>query len=248
MLERLEEQHVSYAEVIIAAGVVIFKEQEFGPIFEAVQAEALRSPVEVRWILDAVRHFGAEHAMQVAELAAERVESGVVAMGIGGDEVNGPAGWFSEVYAFSKARGLHLHAHAGEVAGPESIWAALELGVERIGHGIRAIDDPVLVKHLADHRIPLEICVTSNVATGAVPAVTSHPLRKLFDAGVPITIGSDDPGVFGSWLCSEYELAAAQFGFSEAELGEVAANGFRYAFSGSAQRAAPGAAGPRTQE
>src|SRR5436190_6414446 len=163
LLERLAAQNVQYAEIIIAAGVVLWKEQEFAPIFDAVRAATENSPVRVRWILDAVRQFGAEQAMQVAELAAERREQGVVALGIGGSEERGPAAWFKEAYAYARGAGLHLHAHAGESMGPESIWDALALGAERIGHGINAIRDPRLLDHLREHSIPLEICITSNL-------------------------------------------------------------------------------------
>ena len=169
--------------------------------------------------------------MQVAELAAERVDKGVVSFGIGGDEVRGPAEWFTEVYRFANASGLRLTAHAGETAGPESVWGALRLGAERIGHGIRAVDDPALVRHLRDHDIPLEICISSNVATGAVESLRAHPVRRLYDAGVPIVLNTDDPGLFGTTLEREYDLAVSEFGFSEAELAQIAENGFRYAFA-----------------
>src|SRR4051794_23889533 len=182
LLERLSAQNVRYAEIIIAAGVVLWKEQEFAPIFDAVRAVAQDSPVRVRWILDAVRQFGAEQAMQVAQLAAERRQHGVVALGIGGSEERGPASWFKDVYAYAKDTGLHLHAHAGESTGPESIWDALDLGVERIGHGIAAIRDPRLLGHLRERDIPLEICVSSNLVTGVVPRVEDHPVRRLFDS------------------------------------------------------------------
>jgi len=187
--------------------------------------------VEVRWILDAVRQFGAEHAMQVAELAAERVGKGVVAFGIGGSEERGPAEWFTEVYGFAKSAGLRLTAHAGESAGPESVWAALRLGAERIGHGIAAADDPALMRHLRERDIPLEVCITSNVVTGVVKRVEDHPVRRLYDAGVPITLNTDDPAMFGCMLVGEYRLAARQFGFSEGELRGIAENGFRYRFA-----------------
>ena len=206
--------------------------QEFGRIFEAVRREAAQSPVDVRWNLDAIRHFGADHAMQVAEIAAGYVDDGVVSFGIGGDEERGPAGWFTDVYRFARAKGLRLTAHAGETAGPESVWAALRLGAERIGHGIRAVDDPALVRHLRDESIALEICISSNVATGAVPSLRAHPVRRLYDAGVPITLNTDDPGLFGTTLEKEYNLAAREFGFSERELAQIAENGFRYAFAG----------------
>ncbi len=230
LLARLEEQNVRYAEITLSAGVVLWKGQEFAPVFDAVRAAAEGSTVEVRWILDAVRHFGAEHCMRVAELAAERAGKGVVAYGIGGNEERGPAGWFGDVFRFAKDAGLHLTAHAGEACGPESVWAALELGAERIGHGIAAVRDPALMRHLRDRDIPLEICITSNLVTGVVRRIEDHPVRRLYDAGVPIVLNTDDPGIFGTTLSGEYELAARQFGFTEEELRCVAENGFRYAF------------------
>ncbi len=230
LLDRLAAQNVRYAEIILAAGVVLWKEQEFGPIFDAVRRAADGSPVEVRWILDAVRQFGVEQAMRVAELAAERRGEGVVAFGIGGSEERGPAEWFGEVFRFARAAGLRLTAHAGEGTSPRSVWAALELGAERVGHGIAAIKDPELLRHLRDRGIPLEICITSNLVTGVVKRIEDHPLRRLYDAGVPIVLNTDDPAMFGCSLTGEYRLAARHFGFSEQELRAIAANAFRYAF------------------
>jgi adenosine deaminase/aminodeoxyfutalosine deaminase len=230
LLERLAAQNVRYAEIIIAAGVVLWKKQEFAPIFDAIHDAALDSPVEVRWILDAVRQFGVEPAWEVARLAAARQDHGVVALGIGGSEERGPAEWFKEVFAFAKSAGLHLTAHAGESAGPESVWEALVLGAERIGHGIAAVRDPGLLRHLRDRDIPLEISITSNLITGVVARLEDHPIRALYDAGVPIVLNTDDPAMFGCTLTDEYRLAARAFGFSEAELRGIAENGFRYGF------------------
>jgi aminodeoxyfutalosine deaminase len=230
LLQRLEQQNVRYAEIILAAGVVLWKGQKFGPIFDAVRKAASESTVEVHWILDAVRQFGVEHVRQVAELAAERVDQGVVAFGIGGSEERGPAEWFGDVFAFAKTSGLHLTAHAGESAGPQSIWAALRLGAERIGHGIAAAQDPELMRHLRERNIPLEICITSNLVTGVVACMEDHPARRLYDAGVPITLNTDDPAMFACTLTGEYQLAAKHFGFSESELRGIAENAFRYAF------------------
>jgi adenosine deaminase/aminodeoxyfutalosine deaminase len=230
LLARLAAENVRYAEITLSAGVVLWKEQEFAPIYDAVREATGDSPVEVQWILDAVRHFGAEHARKVAELAAERVNDGVVAFGIGGDEQRGPAAWFGEVYRYAKSAGLRLTAHAGETMGPESVWAALEIGAERIGHGIRAADDEALLRHLRERDIPLEVCISSNVATGAVDSLAAHPVRRLYNAGVPITLNTDDPAMFATTLTGEYELAARQFGFSDGELRGIAQNARRYAF------------------
>jgi aminodeoxyfutalosine deaminase len=231
LLERLAAQNVVYAEIIVAAGVVLWKEQEFAPIFDAIFAAATDSPVQARWIFDAVRQFGVEPAMQVARWAADRQDRGVVALGIGGSELRGPAEMFQDVFAFAKREGLHLVAHAGEGTTPQSIRAALELGAERIGHGISAVEDEALMGCLRERDTPLEICITSNLVTGVVKRLEDHPVRRLFDAGVPITLNTDDPAMFRCSLVGEYELARREFGFSDAELSGVAGNGFRYAFA-----------------
>ncbi len=230
LLESCTRENIRYAEITLSAGVVLWKGQDLRAVYEAVRAAAREFPIETRWILDAVRQFGVEPAQRVAEFAADHGTDGVAAFSIGGDEARGPAGWFAEIYREMRASGLRLAAHAGETTGPESVWAALEIGAERIGHGIRAIEDPVLLRHLRDHNIPLEISITSNLVTGAVPDLAAHPVRRLFDAGVPITLNTDDPGIFGTSLSAEYELAAKAFGFSEAELRSVAENAFRFAF------------------
>ena len=231
LLERLQAQTVTYAEINLSVGVMLWRNQDFAPIYEAVKREADRSGVRVRWILDAVRQFGVEEAQRVAALAAERVNDGVVGFGIGGDEARGPVGRFSDVFAFARGKGLHLVPHAGESVGPESVWEALRLGAERIGHGIRSIDDPALVQRLRDHDIPLEVCISSNLCTGVVKSLEEHPVRRLYDAGVPLVLNSDDPPMFHTTLVREYEIAATAFGFSEDELRHLAANSFRYAFA-----------------
>jgi adenosine deaminase len=167
--------------------------------------------------------------MQVARLAVKHRDAGVVAFGIGGDELRGPAEGFYGVFDYARQNGLAVIPHAGETAGPESVWAAIKGGAKRIGHGIRAAEDAELVAYLREYDVPLEICITSNVCTGAVSSLESHPVRRLFDAGVPITLNTDDPGMFGTTLSDEYALAARQFGFSEKELAGIAGNSFRYA-------------------
>ena len=230
LFERLESEGVTYAEVILSAGVVLWKEQNLSAIYDALMREVSRSPITVRWIFDAIRQFGPETAKPVFDLAAERVGEGVVAIGLGGDEERGPARLFANLYREARDRGLRLTCHAGEMAGPASVWEALEIGSERIGHGIRAVEDPTLMAHLTAKNIPLEICITSNLRTGAVASLAAHPVRRLYDAGVPIILNSDDPALFGCTLASEYALAGLEFGFTDAQLAGLARNAFRYAF------------------
>ena len=230
LFERFSRENIHYAEVTLSAGMVLWKEQPLAEIYDAIWRESLRSSVRVFWILDAIRHFGPEHGLAVAEFAAARVNDGVIAYGIGGDEIRGPAEWFKDVFAYARDQGLRLVCHAGETGGPESVSAALDIGAERIGHGIAASRDPVLMERLRAQNIPLEICITSNVRTGAVSSLSEHPVRALYEAGVPITLNTDDPALFDATLGGEFELAVGQFGFSAPELAELAANGFRYGF------------------
>jgi aminodeoxyfutalosine deaminase len=231
LFQRFEEQGIVYAEVTLSAGMVLWKEQSLADVYEAIWRETQRSRVKVLWIPDATRQFGAEHGMQVAQFAVSRRNDGVVAFGIGGDEARGPAEWFKDVFAYAGDNGLRLVCHAGETTGPESVWAALGIGAERIGHGIAAARDPALMAHLRERNIPLEICITSNLRTGSVASLGDHPVRAFYDAGVPITLNTDDPALFGSTLRGEYEVAAREFGFAEAELAGIVENGFRFGFA-----------------
>jgi aminodeoxyfutalosine deaminase len=215
LLERLAAQDVTYAEITLSAGVVLWKGQDLGAVYEAIWRETLRSSVK------------AEAGQRVAEFAVSRRGSGTVAFGIGGDEARGPAEWFRDVFAYARDSGLRLTCHAGETMGPESIWAALEIGAERIGHGIAAVRDEALMRALRERNIPLEICISSNVCMGLVPSVEEHPVRRLYDAGVPIVLNTDDPAFFRTTLTREYELAERVCGLPVEEL---RANGFRYAF------------------
>lgn len=233
LFERLEREDIRYAEVTLSAGVVLWKKQDLSAVFDALSREACQARIKVRWILDAVRQWGAEAAEPVFEFAASRVGDApdrVIAIGLGGFEEQGPARWFRQQFARARDRGLRLTCHAGETTGPQAVWDALEIGAERIGHGIRAIEDAALVEHLRERAIPMEVCVTSNVRTGAVANVREHPLRKLFDAGIPVVLNTDDPALFGCTLAGEYELARREFGFSEEELARLAANSLRYSF------------------
>jgi len=234
MIESLARENIEYAEVTLAAGVVLWRGFDFDGVWRAIrqaQREAQRdSPVEIWWNLDAIRQFGPDHVMEVARLAARYVGDGAVSFGIGGDEFRGPAAESKEAFRYAKDAGLRLTAHAGETAGPESIEAALAIGAERIGHGIRAVEDPGLMSRLRDAQIPLEVCITSNVRTGAVVSLAAHPVRALFEAGIPITLNTDDPGIFGAGLNAEFELAREVFGFSTDELLQVEDNARRSRF------------------
>jgi adenosine deaminase/aminodeoxyfutalosine deaminase len=248
MIESLSQQGIDYAEVTLGAGVVLWRGFDFDAVWRAIrQAQrdaqreclAAQRPVEIHWNLDAIRQFGPDHVMEIARLAAGYIDDGVISFGIGGDEISGPAEPFAAAYRYARDAGLRLTAHAGETAGPESIHAALAIGAERIGHGIRAIEDPDLMRRLREKQIPLEVCITSNVKTGAVPSLDVHPVRRLFDAGVPLTLNTDDPGIFECRLASEFTLARNLFGFSDAELAglHVAARRFRFVQSGSPRAA-----------
>jgi adenosine deaminase/aminodeoxyfutalosine deaminase len=234
MMENLARQGVEYAEVTLGAGVVLWRGFHFTTVWRAIrdaQKEAGKQwPVKIAWNLDAIRQFGPDHVMAVARVAADCVGDGAVSFGIGGDEVAGPALQFRDAYRYAKDAGLRLTAHAGETDGAESVKAALEIGAERIGHGIRAVEDPDLLRRLREEQIPLEVCITSNLRTGAVSSLNAHPVRRLFDAGIPITLNTDDPGLFDCDLAGEFRLAREVFGFSEAELETVRANAKRYRF------------------
>jgi adenosine deaminase/aminodeoxyfutalosine deaminase len=155
----------------------------------------------------------------------------VAGIGIGGDERRAGPEQFREVYERAAQHGLRLTVHAGETVGAESIWGALrELKADRIGHGLRAADDPELVRYLAEKQIPVEVCITSNVMTGCCTSVEEHPVRKLFDAGVQVTLNTDDPDMFHTNLLREYRIAQEVFRFSEDELRELAKNSFRASF------------------
>ena len=231
LFEQLAAQRICYAEVIVSAGVILWKKQDLSAVFGALAREAERSPVPIRWILDATRQWGGLAAEPVFKFAAANQSRGVVGIGLGGFEELGPARLFTRLFDEARDRGLRLTCHAGETTTAQSVWDAIAIGSDRIGHGIRAIDDPALLEELRYRNIPLEICITSNLRTGAIASLADHPVRRLFDAGVPIILNTDDPALFECSLDSEYALAASHFGFTHPELAQIAANSLRYAFT-----------------
>ena len=227
LFEQMSAEEVSYAEVTLSAGVVLWKQQDLAAVFDAVANEGARSAVRVRWILDATRQWGAQAARPLFDFAAEHRGDGVIAIGLGGIEEQGPATWFKDEYQKARDQGLHLVCHAGETTTAQSVWDALEIGAERIGHGIRAAEDPELMRVLRERNIPLEVCITSNVRTGAVASLEEHPVAKLHAAGVPIILDTDDPAIFGCTLDGEYALARDRF---HLPVEDLARNSFKYAF------------------
>jgi adenosine deaminase/aminodeoxyfutalosine deaminase len=237
MVRELAAQGVVHAEVYVSFGIIYYwKKEDVEPYVDAIERGRLRGEKDfgttVLWIIDAVRHFGVEEAARVFRKAAElkaRYPS-IVGIGIGGDEARGPADWFRELYREAKDAGLRLTAHAGESCGPESVWSAINIGAERIGHALAAQQDAELIEILAQKQIPVELNVTSNVRTGCCPGYDDHPVRQYFDAGLMVTINSDDPPMFGSDLLGEYVLAQERYGFTLEQMRELAANAVEASF------------------
>jgi aminodeoxyfutalosine deaminase len=239
--EQLLQQNVVYAEITLSVGIMLLRKQDPRANFEALRAAT--EPFEKRglrlnWIFDAVRQFGPDLALDVVEAARCCASPRIVAFGIGGDELPVHTREFSHVYACARNCGLHLLMHAGEVGGPEKIREAVEiLGVERIGHGIAAIHDAALMDVLAERRIALEICPTSNYRTGALglqlrnagTPIEQHPLPQLVRHGIPVVLSTDDPAMFHASLIGEYEVAA-KTGLNESELVGLHRAGFEHAF------------------
>jgi aminodeoxyfutalosine deaminase len=241
LAEELERQNVVYAEVTISAGVMLHRRQDVEKNFAAIRAAGERSRpsgLRLQWIFDATRQFGHEAAMEVAHWAARCQSGGVVALGLGGDELAYPASDFRAAYDFARGEGLHAVAHAGEVGGPESIRSVVDqLGAERVGHGIAAHSDSELMGSLAARRIPLENCIASNLRTGALARqlekneaqASDHPLKVFLDRGIRVVLSTDDPAMFHTDLLSEYRLAA-ELGLSPLELARLARASFEAAF------------------
>lgn len=217
-VEDARAQNVIYGELFVSPSVWRFfnPELDVREAFAAIHGE-LRAAEAVgmsfRLIADVTRNFGLESAMQTAQEALALADYGVIGIGLGGDEARFPAELFEDVFAFAGANGLHRVAHAGEAAGAQSVRAAIDvLGAERIGHGVRALEDPSVVELLVERRIPLEVCPTSNFLTGAVGPEHPHPFVELDRAGVLLAIDADDPTLFGTSITQEYAYVAQHAG------------------------------------
>ncbi len=237
----MARQHVRYAEVTFTPSTHFLSysvphDTAFGGLTRGRARARADFGVEMAWVFDTV-HFveDPERTRKVAEytasVAIEGAHDGVVALGLGGPEVGHSFERIAPYFEQARVAGLHSAPHAGETRGPESVWGALRmLGAERIGHGVRAIEDPALVAYLAEQRIPLEVCPTSNIRLGIYPTLAAHPLRRLYDAGVPVTINSDDPPLFNTTLDDEVGLLPGAFGLSVEQIDELLLNGVRYSF------------------
>jgi aminodeoxyfutalosine deaminase len=242
LAEHLLAQNVVYAEVTLSVGVMLLRKQQPEANFAAILRAAepfIRRRLRLKWIFDAVRQFGAAESMRVVDAARSCASPEIVAFGIGGDELSTPTSDLLPVYDAAADLGLHRLIHAGEIGGPEKIREAIELlGAERIGHGIAAIHDPALMDLLADRRIPLEVCPTSNLRTGALDTqlrrtnvpLADHPLPQLLRHGVPVVLSTDDPAMFHTTLENEYRVAHS-LGLSSGELQQLVATSHDFAFA-----------------
>jgi adenosine deaminase len=213
-----------------AALVGLSDEEHIDGIARGIDDARRDHGIEGRILVSAVRNFGVEQALRVARYAAERPHPYIVGFSMAGDEENFPAGDYAEVFEIAAGAGLGCTVHAGEWAGAHSVWAALELPVTRIGHGVRAIEDPRLVDVLVERGIVLECCPTSNVVLNAFPSYEEHPLPLLREAGVRITLGSDDPPYFGASIGGEYRVCAERFGWDDGDLRAITRTALEAAF------------------
>jgi adenosine deaminase len=231
-----------YVELIAspdhAALVGVSDEEHLDGIAAGIDAARTEHGIEARILLTCIRNFGVEQARRIAAYAAERPHPYVVGFQMAGDEAGYPPGPYAEAYAIASQAGLGCSVHAGEWAGADSVRAALDLPVSRIGHGVRAIEDPAVVDEIARRGVVLECCPTSNVALGVFGSFDEHPLPALRSAGVRVTLGSDDPPYFGASVGGEYAVARERFGMSDADLRAITRTAIEASFAEPALRAA----------
>ncbi len=241
VLADLHAQNVPYVEMHYSPGDYRDRGFTLAGVTEAVLAGVSRARRDFRLrgnlILDLLWGATVEEAWGWLEEATPFLGRGVVGVGLGGSEQKSPARAYAELYREARKRGFRLTAHAGEALGPESVWAVIdELGVERIGHGVRACEDPDLVELLKERRLPLEVCVTSNVKTGVYPSAAAHPIRYLFEQGLVVTVNADDPTMFHTTLSDEYLVLLRDLGFTAAELKTLSMNGVEASFLPEAEK------------
>jgi len=219
----LARQNVRYVEAFYSPGDFRRRGLDPGRITEASRQGLDQVPnIEVALVADLIRDHGPDLGAMMLAAVNDVREYGVIGVGIGGSEQQFPPEAFAEVFEQARNLGFHTSAHAGEAAGPESVWGAVRaLRVERIGHGTRASEDPTLVDHLARHKIPVELCTISNLRTGAVQSIKEHPARLYFERGIPISINTDDPTMFGTSLAEEYVTLEEELGFRPDEIESI---------------------------
>ncbi|MFC0112910.1 adenosine deaminase [Kibdelosporangium aridum] len=222
--------NIRYSEVTVTPTAHLNKEMEPDELTETLNKARILAKqqygVEFAWVFDIDGFLGKQACPTTLDWVLNHRPEATVGLGLGGPEIGVPREWFREQFAVAADNGLRCLPHAGETTGPQTIWAAInELHAERIGHGTSAIQDPRLVSYLAEHRIPLEVNPTSNIRTKAVAAIENHPLPDLIAAGVPVVLGTDDPGMFHTTLNDEYLLCHEVFNFDRAQLAELASTG-----------------------
>jgi adenosine deaminase len=240
MAQDMSKQNIRYAEVFFSPSLFTRVGLAVQEVAHAVRVGLSRVPeIEIALIADLVRDYGPESEMIVLEQLTKVKGDGIVGIGIGGSEQEYPPAPFKELYAEAKAAGFRVNAHAGEAAGAQSIWNAIrKLGAERIGHGTRACEDPELVEYLISHRIPVEMCPISNVRTGVVPSLREHPIRQYFNAGMIVSVNTDDPKMFQTQLSEEYRLLVEECGFSRSDIQELILSAIRAAWLPEERKAA----------
>lgn len=233
ILEESAENGVVYSETFLSpdfcgGGDLHAWRDYLNAIQDAADEAERKFDITLRGVVTCVRHFGPEQARRSAHCAAETAGNWITGFGMGGNEAIGTQGDFKWSFDCAREAGLRLTTHAGEFGGPDSVRDAVrDLGVERIGHGVRAIEDVDLVRELVDREITLEVCPGSNVVLGLFPDFAAHPIAKLRDAGVKVTISTDDPPFFHTTMRREYEMLNAAFGWEAgdfAALNEMALN------------------------
>jgi adenosine deaminase len=215
----LASQNIRYVEMFYSPGGHSAWELEVQPLTEAIRVGLNLVPeIEVALVCDLIRNNGPQIGKRLLDELRDVRHLGVIGIGIGGSEGEFPPEPFAPVYEQARELGFRTSAHAGEAAGPESVWGAVRTPrVDRIGHGTRAVEDPALVDYLAEQQIPVELCLISNIRTGIISSVEAHPVRLYFERGIPLSINTDDPKMFGTSLADEY-LTLIQLGFSRSEI------------------------------